>query len=117
MAYFAPMPDGPGAPAGAEFDAGGHPPPGLTPADAASVLTLLESAYDAADAQDLEVLPRLRRTHSAVSRLVCCKRRGDAWVCQQQRGCVGHSMQLRILQRSRATLQQRGGAWGRLAGP
>ena len=70
MAYFAPMPDGPGAPAGADFDAGGHPPPALIPVDAASVLTLLESAYDAADAQDSATIDNLARLRTPLDAIL-----------------------------------------------
>ena len=45
----------------------------------------------------------------------CC--RCDARVRPQQRGCGVLSFPLRQVQRSQATLQQRGGAWGRQAGP
>ena len=48
------------------------------------------------------------------SGLACC--RCNARVRPQQRGCGVVSTALRIVQRSRATLQQRGGAWGRQAG-
>jgi len=68
--HFAPMPDGPGAPAGANFDAGGHPPPALIPADAASVLTLLESAYDAAHAQDSAVIDNLARLRTPLAAIL-----------------------------------------------
>jgi len=70
MAYFAPMPDGPGATAEADFDAGGHPPPALTPADAASLLTLLESAYDAADAQVSAAIDNLARLRTASNAII-----------------------------------------------
>ena len=49
------------------------------------------------------------------SRLACCH--SNARVRPQQRGCGAHSSALRPFQRSPTTLQQRGGAWGRQAGP
>ena len=45
----------------------------------------------------------------------CC--RCDARVRPQQRGCGVLSIKLRLVQRSLAILQQRGGAWGRQADP
>ena len=51
------------------------------------------------------------------SRLACCcERRCDARVRQQQRSCGGLSLALCQVQRSHATLQQRGWAWGRQEG-
>ena len=61
--------------------------------------------------------PALRRCGPGSRLSFCCKRRCDARVRLQQRGCGSSFILLCHVQRSLAILQQRGGVRGRQAGP
>ena len=60
----------PWSPRRSQFRRWGHPPLALIPADAASLLTLLESAYDAADAQVSAAIDNLARLRTASNAII-----------------------------------------------